>query len=74
MDCRAMIIEPLSVPTRRELQALRLLSEGLNGVQAAKRMGISYQTLKNHLAHVYLKLGARRSVHAVVIALRKGLI
>lgn len=73
LDCRTLI-GGLTSPTKRELEALRLLSQGLNGIEAAKSMGISYQTLKNHLGHVYLKLGVHSELHAVLKAIRRGLI
>jgi DNA-binding CsgD family transcriptional regulator len=41
---------------------------------AAKEMGITYQTAKNYLESVRIKLGACNTVQAVYIALNKGVI
>lgn len=44
--------------TRRELEVLRLVAQGLANKQIAKQLGVSQYTVKNHLHHALLKLGA----------------
>jgi len=43
-------------------------------VQVASELGISSQTLRNHLYHVNQKLGTHNRLEAVVHAVRRGLI
>src|SRR5262245_4174343 len=63
--------EPL---TSREIQVLELLAEGLSNKGIAKRLGISDQTVKFHVASISGKLGAANRTDAVRRAVRRGLI
>ena len=58
----------------RELEALRLRSQGHSVKEVAVLMGVSYHTTKERLAIVRRKLGARNTAHAVTIAIGRGLI
>lgn len=60
--------------TPRQKEALSLRAQGLTQREIAKRMTIEIQTAKNHIEMAIHQLGARNSVHAVAIAIRKGLI
>ena len=62
---------PLSV---RELHVLASLADGRARKEIAILLGITANTVKSHQTQIMLKLGARNSTHAVVIALRRGLI
>lgn len=57
----------------KQLQALRLLAQGLERKQIAERMGIGEETVKTHLTEVRRKLGARTSAQAVAIGLINSL-
>ncbi|MGH9253963.1 MAG: response regulator transcription factor [Vicinamibacterales bacterium] len=63
--------EPL---TRREIQVLELLAEGLPNKAIGERLGISDQTVKFHVASISAKLGAANRTDAVRRAVRRGLI
>ena len=67
----ASLQEPL---TGREIQVLELLAEGLPNKAIARRLGISDQTIKFHVASISGKLGARNRTDAVRRAVRLGLI
>jgi DNA-binding NarL/FixJ family response regulator len=56
---------PGSVLTAREEQILALLSEGLSNKEIAARVEISYDTVRNHLRHIYEKLHVRGRTEAV---------
>jgi LuxR family maltose regulon positive regulatory protein len=65
------LIEPLSA---RELQVLRLMSEGLTNEQIARRLVVALGTVKAHLHHIAGKLGAQNRAHAVARAQELGLL
>jgi DNA-binding NarL/FixJ family response regulator len=60
--------------TAREIQILRMVASGLADKAIAEQLGTSAQTVKNHLQATYRKLEARNRTHAVVLALRAGVI
>jgi DNA-binding NarL/FixJ family response regulator len=63
--------EPL---TARELQVLQLVAQGLPNKGIARRLGISENTAKFHVASLCGKLGASSRTEAVTLAARRGLI
>ena len=48
---------PNTVLTRREVEVLQMLANGASSGDVAKKLFISGKTVKNHLAHIYSKLG-----------------
>jgi DNA-binding NarL/FixJ family response regulator len=60
--------------TPREVQVLELLAEGLPNKAIARRLDISDQTVKFHVASISGKLGAANRTDAVRRAARRGLI
>jgi DNA-binding NarL/FixJ family response regulator len=60
--------------TRRELEVLALLAEGLPNRVIAERLGISAHTVKFHVNALLQKLGVTRRTEAVVRAARLGLV
>lgn len=58
----------------REVEVLQGLADGLTTGQLAGELGLSPLTIKSHLARITKRLEARNRVHAVLIALREGLI
>jgi DNA-binding NarL/FixJ family response regulator len=69
-NLRAPAKEPLS---QRELEVLRLISQGSSNRETATRLFISEATVKTHLLHVYAKLGVRDRAAAVAAAFERGL-
>jgi two-component system response regulator DesR len=65
---------PVSPLTEQEQRILRAFAEGLAPGQVARSLGISTQTLRNHLHHVNQKLGTRNRLEAVMHALQRKLI
>jgi DNA-binding CsgD family transcriptional regulator len=59
-------IKPL---TPRELEVLRLVSDGYSNKEGAIRMNISYRTFECHRARVMKKFGARNTAELVRLAL-----
>ena len=60
--------------TERELEILRLLSEGNRPAEVAAKLFVSIKTVKNHLTSVYAKLGVQTGAQAVAEAYRRGLV
>ncbi len=58
--------------TQRELDVLRLITEGLSNRQIAQRLAISSETVKTHLHHIMQKLQVRDRTQAAVLAARQG--
>jgi len=70
---RAM--EDVAAPlTARERQILSYIAEGNSNKQIAHILQISEQTIKNHVSAILRKLNANDRAHAVVLAIRQGLI
>lgn len=62
----------VQIPTRRHLEILTLLAEGLTREQIGERLFISANTVKSHLHTLASELGARNAVHLVTIFYQKG--
>jgi HD-GYP domain-containing protein (c-di-GMP phosphodiesterase class II) len=60
--------------TAREVDVLRLLARGLSSRQIADRLVISPKTARNHIEHIYTKIGASSRVAASLFAIRHGLL
>lgn len=65
---------PVSPLTEREQCILRQFAEGRTATQVARTLGISAQTVRNHLHHVNQKLGTHDRLEAVIHAVRRRLI
>lgn len=60
--------------TERELEALRWTMEGKTAWEVASILGISEQTAVRHLSNATRKLGCVNKHHAVVTAMRLGIL
>ncbi|HEV7221985.1 MAG TPA: response regulator transcription factor [Pirellulales bacterium] len=60
--------------TQRESEVLRQLAFGLTNKEIAQALGISYETVKEHVQHVLRKVGVSDRTQAAVWAVRKGLV
>jgi RNA polymerase sigma factor (sigma-70 family) len=70
-DDLAVMIEPL---TPREEEVLQLLAEGLSNKEIGARLHLTEGTVKNYVSAIIAKLQANDRTHAVVTALRRGLV
>ncbi len=60
--------DKLGTLTRRERQTFALLCDGSSNASIASTLGISEQTTRNHLSHLYEKLGVHSRAAAIVFA------
>ncbi|HUF93666.1 MAG TPA: LuxR C-terminal-related transcriptional regulator [Candidatus Limnocylindria bacterium] len=66
--------EPAAVLSRREIEVLRLMVEGLNTAAAAARLHVSRSTVRNHVQNIFAKLGVHSRLEAVAHAARHRLL
>jgi two-component system, NarL family, response regulator LiaR len=60
--------------TRRELEILELVAQGMSNREIAGKLFVSENTVKTHCARAFDKLGARRRTQAVQLGKELGLI
>ncbi|MFC2045078.1 LuxR C-terminal-related transcriptional regulator [Chloroflexota bacterium] len=65
------LVSPL---TPRETEILNHIAQGYLNKQIAFQLGISEQTIKNHVTSILRKLNANARTEAVVVAIKQGLI
>ena len=65
--------QPVDSPlSNREMEVLALIVEGMLNKQIAVTLGISSQTVKNHISHIMTKLDVDDRTSAVVHAISNG--
>jgi DNA-binding NarL/FixJ family response regulator len=62
---------PLTV---RELDVLRGMTQGITNQKIAEELGISYETVKEHVQHILKKTGLTDRTQVAVWAVRKGVV
>ena len=67
-------IESIEELTEREIEVLRMMSEGFANKEIASRMGISDHTVKFHISSILAKLAVSSRTEAVTAGIRNGLI
>ena len=60
--------------TRRELDILELIAQGLSNREIAEKLFVSENTVKTHSSRVFDKLGAKRRTQAVQLGKEFGLL
>jgi DNA-binding CsgD family transcriptional regulator len=65
---------PVSPPSLQEIEILKMFAAGSSPAKIAKKLGISSQTLRNHLHHINQKLRTHNRLEAVMHAMQRKLI
>jgi DNA-binding NarL/FixJ family response regulator len=60
--------------TDRQTQILRLIADGMNNAEIARRLRLSEHTVKRHVANLLLRLGVSSRASAVAAAARQGIL
>ena len=63
-----------SVLTQRQVEILKLVSEGESGKTIGERLYLSTSTVKREVRHIFDKLGVNDRAHAVSEAMKRNLI
>lgn len=71
---RGGVKDQLAELTDRELEVLRLVGKGANNSEIARTLFISEKTAKNHLTHIFEKIGVSDRTQAALFAVRHGLV
>jgi DNA-binding NarL/FixJ family response regulator len=58
--------------TEREMEVLKLVTDGLSNDQIAKSLHLSTRTIEAHLTHIYNKLNVSSRTEAAMLVVRKG--
>ncbi|MCU1284902.1 MAG: transcriptional regulator, LuxR family [Acidobacteriales bacterium] len=66
-------LEDLGI-TRRELETLELMAEGMSNREIAEKLFVSENTVKTHSSRLFDKLGAKRRTQAVQLGKEFGLL
>jgi len=73
LSLMGVAMETLATPlTPRELEILSYVARGYVNKQVAHKLGISEQTIKNHMSSILRKLDANDRTQAVVLAMHYG--
>jgi DNA-binding NarL/FixJ family response regulator len=66
--------DPMAKLTPREREVLQLLTQGNTNKEIGNTLGVSENTVKNHLKNILAKLHLQNRVQAVAFALREGIV
>ena len=64
--------EPFQPLSSREMEVLSYVTKGMSNKEIALLLGISQQTVKNHVTSVLRKLGVEDRTQAAIFAIRRG--
>jgi pimeloyl-ACP methyl ester carboxylesterase/DNA-binding CsgD family transcriptional regulator len=59
--------------TPREAEILERIAQGLDNAQIAAHLGMSEKTVRNHITHIFDKIGVENRSQAIVLARERGL-
>jgi DNA-binding NarL/FixJ family response regulator len=64
--------EPFEALSPREMEIIQYITRGLSNKMIAHRLGISHQTVKNHMTSILRKLDVEDRTQAAIYAIRHG--
>jgi DNA-binding NarL/FixJ family response regulator len=66
--------QPPELLSERQREILQMIADGLSTKQVARQLGITQKTVHNHLNAIYRRLDTQSLTHAVLSAVRLGII
>ena len=60
--------------TKREIEVLKLITEGLFNKEIAYKLSISEKTVKNHVSNIFKKISVSDRTQAAVYAIKKNIV
>ena len=60
--------------TKRELEILKLIAQGLLNKEIAAMLNISERTVKNHISNIFKKIDVSDRTQAAVFAIKNGIV
>lgn len=63
-----------NILTKREMEVLKLITEGLFNKEIAYHLSISEKTVKNHVSNIFKKISVSDRTQAAVYAIRKNIV
>ena len=60
--------------TEREIEILKLITEGKTNIEIAKNMNISIHTVKAHITNILIKMDVKYRIQAAVKAISENII
>lgn len=66
--------DPSEILSDRQREILQMIANGLSTKQAARELGITQKTVHNHLNATYRRLDTQSLTHAVLSAVRLGIV
>ena len=70
MEDYALDKEKIECLTKRELDVLRLISEGCSNKKISDELTISERTVKNHISHIFRKIDVEDRTQAAIFTIR----
>ena len=70
MEDYALDKEKIDLLTNREIDVLRLISEGCSNKKISDELTISERTVKNHISHIFRKIDVEDRTQAAVFAIQ----
>jgi DNA-binding CsgD family transcriptional regulator len=58
----------------REVEVLKLISDGLTNDEIARVLSVSVETIKSHIRNLLARLAVRSRSHAVAVGFRRGIL
>ena len=74
VEKNALALENEGMLSKRELEILELVSQGLSNKEIANHLNLSRYTVESHIKHIYRKLAVRNRSKAVDTARNLGLL
>jgi NarL family two-component system response regulator LiaR len=71
---RSEEVNPFTELTKREMEVLKLIANGLSNNEIAEKLVISDHTVKGHVSNIFSKLHLADRTQAAVYAWRKGVV